>query len=159
MTQRSAIAWSEFDHFLQLDIELSQQLLGSLQEERAVLESRNYARFEQLLGEKARLIADLEHNTNARRHWLQQQGFTSEAESLRTARENAPETAARWEAAAALWRDCQTANQINEQISRRTQMVVENILDVLRGQHGQRATYDAHGQAQRSMGGRSITSA
>lgn len=159
MTQHSAIAWSEFDHFLQIDLDLSRQLLDTLNEERATLQARDYAQFEQVLGQKARLVADLENNTNLRRQWLQNQGFTSEAESLRIARRDAADVAAHWEQAAELWRECQTANQINEQVARRTQVVVENILDVLRGQQGQRATYDSHGQAQRPMGGRSITSA
>ncbi len=160
MTQsQSAIDWSEFDRFLQLDIGLSQQLLDVLQEERKTLETRQYADFEILLGSKSQLIATLEQNTNTRRHWLQNQGFTSEAGSLHAARETAPDVAARWEQAAGLWRDCQTANQINEQICRRTQVVVENVLDVLRGQHGQKATYNAQGQAQRTTGGRTITSA
>lgn len=160
MTQSlSAIDWSKFEHFLQLDIDLSQQLLDTLHEERKALETRQYADFEALLGSKAQLIANLEQNTNTRRHWLQDQGFTSEAESLSAARTAAPQAAARWEQAAYLWRDCQTANQINEQVCRRTQVVVENVLDVLRGQHGQKATYNAQGQSQRPMGGRTITSA
>jgi flagellar biosynthesis/type III secretory pathway chaperone len=160
MTQpQAAIDWSEFDQFLQLDLGLSQQLLDMLQEERKALETREYAHFEELIGAKSRLIASLEQNTDTRRHWLQQQGFTSEVESLRAARATAPDVAAHWEQAATLWRDCQTANQINEQICRRTQVVVENVLDVLRGQHGQKATYNAQGQALRSTPGRTITSA
>lgn len=160
MTQsQAAIDWSEFSDFLQHDIDLSDKLLALLQEERQALQNREYAHFEELLGTKAQLIAQLERNTNTRRHWLQNQGFTSEAGSLQAARANAPEVAERWEQAAALWRECQTANQINEQVCRRTQVVVENVLDVLRGQHGQKATYNAQGQAQRSIGGRTITSA
>ena len=153
------IDWSEFDQFLQLDIGLSQQLLDTLHEERKALETREYAHFEELIGAKTQLVASLEQNTNTRRHWLQDQGFTSEAGSLRAARATAPEVAARWEQAAELWRNCQTANQINEQVCRRTQVVVENVLDVLRGQHGQKATYNAQGQAQRPVAGRTITSA
>lgn len=156
---QTAIDWSEFDRFLQLDIELSQQLFGALQEERKSLETRQYQRFEELLGEKAQLIGRLEHNTNDRRHWLQQQGFTGETGALLAARRAAPDVAGRWDEAADLWRECQTANQINEQICRRTQTVVENVLDVLRGEHGHKATYNAQGQAPRTMGGRSITSA
>ena len=160
MTQpQAAIDWSEFNLFLQQDIDLSQQLLGLLNDERQALQTREYAQFEELLGAKAQLIAQLERNTNTRRHWLQNQGFTSEAGSLQAARAHAPDVAAQWEQAAELWRQCQTANQINEQICRRTQVVVENVLDVLRGQHGQKATYNAQGQAQRSVGGRTITSA
>jgi flagellar biosynthesis/type III secretory pathway chaperone len=160
MTQpRSAIDWSEFEQLLQLDIDLSQKLLDILREERQALEARQYADFETLLGSKAQLVAGLEQNTNTRRHWLQNQGFTSEAESLLSARTNASGVASLWEQAAELWRDCQKANQINEQVCRRTQVVVENVLDVLRGQHGQKATYNAQGQSQRPMGGRTITSA
>jgi flagellar biosynthesis/type III secretory pathway chaperone len=160
MTQsQSAIQWSEFDQFLQHDIGLSEQLLTALQEEREALETRQYVRIEEILGSKAQLIAHLEQNTNNRRHWLQQQGFTSEAGSLKAARAAAPDVAARWEQAAELWRNCQKANQINDQISRRTQVVVENLLDVLRGQHGDKSTYNAQGQSQRPGGGRTITSA
>lgn len=160
MTQpQSAIDWSEFDHHLQLDIGLSQQLLDTLREERKALETREYAHFEELIGAKTQLISNLEQNTRTRRQWLVQQGFTSEVESLQSARATASEVATRWEQAASLWRDCQTANQINEQICRRTQVVVENVLDVLRGQHGQKATYNAQGQAQRPNSGRTITSA
>ncbi|HSB95648.1 MAG TPA: flagellar protein FlgN [Spongiibacteraceae bacterium] len=153
------VDWTEFGRFLQCDIEFSQQLLDALREERQALEARKYQRFEELLSEKRTLIIQLEQNTLARRTWLQQRGFTDETSALNAAQKTASEVAELWDNAAALWRDCQTANQINEQICRRTQVVVENVLDALRGQHGQKATYNAQGMAQRSNAGRTITSA
>jgi flagellar biosynthesis/type III secretory pathway chaperone len=160
MMQTSPIIdWLEFDRFLQRDIELSQQLLDVLQEERQALETRKYQRFEELLGEKHELIANLQQNTVTRRGWLQQRGFSDETSALRAAQSAAQEVAEHWDNAAVLWKNCQTANQINEQICRRTQVVVETVLDALRGQHGQKATYNAQGLAQRSNAGRTITSA
>jgi flagellar biosynthesis/type III secretory pathway chaperone len=153
------VDWFEFDLFLQRDIELSQQLLAALQQERQALETRKYQRFEELLNEKQTLIGKLEKNTLQRRSWLSQRGFANEASALQAAQSAAQEVAERWDNAAVLWRDCQTANQINEQICRRTKVVVESVLDVLRGQHGQKATYNAQGLAQRSNAGRTITSA
>ncbi len=154
-----AVDWLEFDLFLQSDIDLSQQLLTALQQERQALEARQYQRFEELLSEKHTLIASLEKNTLTRRTWLIQRGFNNETSALQATQRSARAVAAHWENAASLWRDCQTANQINEQICRRTQVVVQGVLDVLRGQHGQKATYNAHGLAQQSNGGRTITSA
>ena len=153
------IDWSELDRSLQHDAQLSREVLEVMERERLSLEQRQYEHFEQLLGEKQRLIAALEQGAQARRRWLSSLGFANDAGALDAAREQAPEVADSWHAAAELWRECQRANQINEQICQRTRVVVERVLDILRGQPGQGATYDAKGVPRHQESGRTITNA
>jgi flagellar biosynthesis/type III secretory pathway chaperone len=151
--------WSLLNQLLQRDTANSEQLLKLLADERKALESRDYSTFETLVTPKQQLVQQLEQNLAVRRQHLHQMGFDNDLDALRAARTDATEVASCWESAATLWQDCQNASQINEQICRRTQLVVGRVLDALRGQHSQSTTYDASGAAERSSGGRTISSA
>lgn len=151
--------WSLLNQLLQRDTASSEQLLNLLLEERKALESRDYSTFEALVAPKQQLVSQLEQNLTVRRQHLRQMGFSNDLDALHAARAHATVVAKCWESAAALWESCQNASQINEQICRRTRLVVERVLDVLRGQHSQGATYDASGAAERSGSGRTISSA
>ncbi len=151
--------WSLFDYALQQDITSSEQLLAVLLDERKALESRNYDNLDSLIAQKKALVEALENNAAQRQRWLAQHGMADDFAALDTARNQAPEVVARWEKAAAAWRECQTANQINDQICRRTRLVVENVLNILRGQTASAATYDAKGYSQHAPDGRTITNA
>lgn len=151
--------WSLFDQALQQDISHSEHLLTVLLNERKALETREYGNLEQLITEKKSWVDRLETNAAQRRQWLSQHSLNDDFAALNAVRQQAPEVAAHWEAAAAAWRECQTANQVNEQICRRTRLVVERVLDILRGQTAPATTYDASGQSQRSQKGRTISSA
>jgi len=153
------IDWSELDRSLERDTLLSHEMLEILEQERKSLEERRYEQFEQLLGQKQQLIQDLEHGARNRRRWLAGLGFGNDTDALARVRQENPDVAGRWQAAAELWRECQRANQINEQICQRTRVVVERVLDLLRGQPGQGATYDAKGVPRHQEGGRTITNA
>ena len=155
----NANSWSALDPQLQQDIDTSRQLLDTLAAERRLLETRDYDQIETLIAHKLELIGALERNAAARLQWLQQHGFANEADALAAARQQAPATARLWHDAAEVWRECQTANQINEQVCRRTRLVVENLLDILRGSGNQSSTYDAKGLARRSQTGRTISNA
>lgn len=156
---RNAIHWPDLGRSLQHDSQLSQRLIELLEQERQALEQRRYEHFEQLLGAKQQLIQDIERGADARRQWLAAHGFADDRSALERVRQELPEVAARWQAAAELWRECQRANQINEQICQRTRVVVERVLDLLRGQPGQGATYDAKGVPRHQESGRTITNA
>ena len=127
--------------------------------QRLLLEQRRYEQFETLLGEKQTLLKTLDAGAGARRDQLAARGIHGESEALALLAEEAPEVAARWHRLADAWRECQQANQINEQICHRTRQVVTRLLDVLQGQAGQGSTYDAKGLSQRLQKGRPITSA
>lgn len=151
--------WSLFDYALQQDIAHSEQLLSILLQERQALEAREYTDFENLIEQKKSLVERLESNATQRKRWLSQHGMDDDFVALNAAKNQAPEVVTRWEAAATVWRECQTANQVNEQICRRTRLVVENVLNILRGQNAPSPTYDAKGYSQNSQDGRTITNA
>ena len=159
MTTPTAHDWSLLDQLLQRDSVGAEQLLALLRDERKTLESRDFALFETLVAPKKQLVAQLEQNQAVRQQHLRQLGFASDAAALKAAQRSAPAVASRWQSAADLWQECQNANQVNEQICRRTRLIVERTLDILRGQHPQSATYDASGASQRSGSGRTISSA
>lgn len=151
--------WSLFDRALQQDIAHSEKLLAALLSERTALEAREYSDLENLIAQKKTCVERLEANANQRQHWLSQHGLTDDFTALNAVKQQAPDVAVRWEAAAAAWRECQTASQINEQICRRTRLVVERVLDILRGQTAASATYNAKGYSQRTQGGQTISNA
>lgn len=151
--------WSLFDRALQQDIAHSEQLLDVLQSERKALETRDYGDLENLIAQKKTQVDLLEANAIRRQQWLSQHGLSDDFAALSAVKMQAPTVAERWETAAAAWRECQTANQINEQICRRTRLVVERVLDILRGQNAASATYDAKGYSQRTQSGRTISNA
>lgn len=156
---RTAPDWSLFDYALQQDISHSQQLLEVLLNERAALEAREYGDLENIIELKKSCVEKLETNAAQRQRWLSQHGFADDFSALNAVKQQAPEVAVHWNTAATAWRECQTANQVNEQICRRTRLVVERVLDILRGQNAAAATYDAKGYSQRSQSGRTISSA
>lgn len=151
--------WSLFDYALQQDIAHSEQLLSILLQERQALEAREYTDFENLIAQKKNLVEQLENNALQRKRWLSQHGMADDFVALDTAKQQAPAIVDRWQAAAIVWRECQAANQVNEQICRRTRLVVENVLNILRGQNAPAATYNANGYSQNSPDGRTISNA
>lgn len=151
--------WSLFDYALQQDIAHSEELLSVLVQERQALEAREYTDFENLITQKKNLIEQLENNATQRKRWLSQHGMADDFAALDIAKHQAPDVVTRWEAAAAVWRECQTANQVNEQICRRTRLVVENVLNILRGENASSPTYDAKGNSRNAQSGRTISSA
>ncbi len=151
--------WSLLDRALQHDIVHSEQLLDVLLSERKALETRDYSDLENLIAQKKKQVELLEANAVRRQQWLSQHGLSDDFAALNAVKTQAPAVAERWETAASAWRECQTANQVNEQICRRTRLVVERVLDILGGQTASSATYDAKGYSQRAQGGRPISSA
>lgn len=151
--------WSALQANLQRDLATSRQLLLVIGDERKALEARDYAAFEAAIAPKQTLLAQLENGFAERRQWLSQHRIAAESVALRLAETEAPAVAELWRETAASWRQCQTETQINEQISRRTRAVVQQVLDVLRGQHQQSAVYDAKGNSQHESRGRTISNA
>lgn len=147
--------WPELERSLTRDGELGEQLEALLGDERAALEQRDYARFEQLVGRKQQLVTALEQNADLRRRWLATKGFATEAAALARAGQEVPALAETWRQLAGRWQRCQDANQVNEQICARTRVVVTRMLEILRGDSGG-GTYDASGAARRLEQGRRL---
>lgn len=159
MEQNNTALWNNVEATLQQDLPVTSELLSLLERERKALEDRDYAEFEQIMGPKKQLLLQLEQHATLRQQLLRQAGFTDETTTLIQAREQAPSVADCWQELAALWRNCQQLNEVNERIAKRTRMVVGQILDAIRGQNNQTRLYTSKGDAQTSAASRSITSA
>ncbi len=149
--------WQAFEALLSADQPHTETLNQLLQAERESLQQRDYARFEQIIGEKHRLLDTLQEGARRRSDWLTAQGL-DDAAGLALATEEAPGVALHWRSLAAEWQCCQRENRVNEQVARRTRQVVGQVLDILRGTNGERL-YDAGGQARRVSSGQHISDA
>lgn len=151
--------WQPLEAALVHDEQVTGELLELLGRERTLLEQRQYAGFEELLRTKRDLLAALEQNTLHRRQWQQAMGFSDDNAALDAAGLEAPQLAERWRTLADQWQHCQHGARVNDQICQRTRTVVGRVLDILSGNSGQGATYDAGGTQRRLQRGRNITTA
>ena len=152
-------SWQVLHDLITRDIELSEQCLQLLNEERSALDSRDYTRFQQILSEKQPLLALLEQHSRDRSQQLADLGLTSDADALQTLQQQAPETARQWQQLTTLWQQCQEQNQRNSKAVQRTRLVVDQLLGILRGQQTAAPTYDQQGTTHSGGSGRSIGSA
>lgn len=151
--------WNGLNTTFEQDIPATAQLLDLLQNERKALENRDYKEFQELIGQKQKVLALLENHSTIRQQLLHNAGFTDEASTLKAAEQQAPNIAKSWKKLGKQWANCQELNEINERIAKRTRLVVDQILDMLRGQNKQEKLYDVKGYTHNTSSGRSITSA
>ena len=155
----SAQLWSELQSTFLKDLPATVQLNQILDQERSALESRDYDNFQSLLTTKKALINQLKQHADSRMHALQAAGFDDEATTLAAAEIAAPVIARSWQQLAQQWQQCQHLNAVNERILQRTQLVVSQTLDILRGANSSNRLYDTKGITNNSATGRTITSA
>lgn len=151
--------WNQLEHSLQTDIPITDQLLALLQQERQLLESRQYDQFQQLINQKQQLLQQLDQHATQRQQLLHSAGFDNEQHTLETLAQQAPVAASAWHKLSDQWQQCQDLNEVNERIAKRTRLVVGQILDLLRGQNNQTRLYTKKGDASNGGSGRTITSA
>jgi flagellar biosynthesis/type III secretory pathway chaperone len=77
---------------------------------------------------------------------------------LEAAKQQAPVVSKAWSQLADIWQQCQEMNAVNERIAQRSRLVVNQLLDTLRGDQQQKI-YTANGDTQQSGLGRRISSA
>ncbi len=160
MTQSlNSTLWTEIEATFEHDIPATSKLLGLLQNEREALEQRNYDEFQKIIGQKQQMLTILEFHANTRQQLLAKAGYHDEQATLDAADVQAPAVAKAWRKLADEWQQCQTLNEINERIAKRTRLVVGQILDLLRGQNSQHKLYTNKGDATTTSTGRPITSA
>lgn len=163
LSQRAGSAnpalWADLEATFQRDLPTTTELLELLQQERTALEQRDYDRFQQIIGQKHQLLKALEIHALARQQLLSQAGFQDENSTLDAAEAQAPQVASHWRQLGEQWLRCQELNEINERIAKRTKLVVSQVLDMLRGHNNETKLYTSRGDARRSNGSRTITSA
>ena len=158
-TQLRRELWKELETNLSEDLTIASQFLALLKQERTALEQRDYQRFTEITEQKPTLLITLEKHSKARQPLLQQLGADDEASTLNMALQQAPEAARLWQALSEQWEQCQHLNAVNERVAKRTQLVVTELLDILRGQNGQTKLYNQRGGTQSAGSGRPISSA
>jgi flagellar biosynthesis/type III secretory pathway chaperone len=151
--------WSELQSTFLKDLPATVELHKTLELERSALENRDYDNFQSLLASKKALITQLKQHADNRMHALQAAGFHDEATTLAAAEIEAPLIASSWQQLAQQWQQCQHLNAVNERILQRTQLVVSQTLDILRGANSSNRLYNTKGMASNSATGRTITSA
>ena len=151
--------WSELQATFQEDIRATGQLEDVLVHERAALEHRDYKTFQALASQKHGLLGLLERHAVARQQRLQQAGFRYVCSTLHSADEEAPQVAQTWRELGEQWKHCQELNEVNERIAQRTRLVVNHMLDMLRGRQSQGNIYTQSGGTKSTGYGQRITSA
>lgn len=151
--------WQQLGIALEADNATSEVLETLLIKERQALEERDYDSFEKLLEEKDQLLKRLQINALNRTQFLHQSGFVNAAQLLEQAKAEAPIVADLWQKLEKQWLVCQELNRINEQIVKRTEIVVRRSLDILRGQSNNTKVYGANGVAKTLSYGNSLSSA
>lgn|GEM_PF-776852 len=155
----SARDWAQLGNCLEQDRQTTARLHQLLTTERQALAERDYEAMATTLGDKQRLLEQLEQSQQQRHQWLQRLGLESEAQALALARQASPELAEQWQQLASDWQRCQQLNQGNDHIARRTYRVVQDMLARMRGSSGEALLYDASGQARRGDSGQPLADA
>jgi flagellar biosynthesis/type III secretory pathway chaperone len=155
----SSADWQTLHSFLQEDKIITQNLLDILNSERELLTARNYEALSTALTDKSLLVNQLEKRSAERQTFLKAAGFDSEKSLLAVAERDHPDIARTWNELAALWENCQHENQVNDQIVRRTRIVVQRVLDILHGQPDLGKTYNPRGESNNGYSSKAITSA
>lgn len=160
-TQRSYAVtpsdWQALYNLLQEDKITSEKLLAALHQERDLLTQRNYEALSTVLSDKSLLLNELEKRSADRQAFLKRAGFDSEKSLLSAAEREHPLVANTWKELAAQWEKCQNENQVNDQIVRRTRIVIQRVLDILHGQPDLGKTYNPRGESSNGYSSKGIT--
>jgi len=158
-TRKTATDWQALFGILSDDKKTTELLITALKTERDLLTSRNYEALTTALTDKSLLIQQLEKRSNARQKFLKDSGFESEKELLDAADQEQPIVANAWRELATLWQNCQIENQVNDQIVRRTRVVIQRLLEIMHGQPDLGKTYNVKGESHKGYSGKAIASA
>lgn len=155
----SGANWQALYNLLLSDRQTTQALIDALEKERHLLTTRDYDGLTAALAEKSLLVQQLEQRSNERQQFLQDAGFESEKDLLSAADREQPAVATAWRELASLWENCQSQNQINDQIVRRTRLVIQRIMEIMHGQPDLGRTYNPKGESYKGYSSKAIASA
>ena len=158
-TSAGTTDWQALYTILTEDKKTTELLISALNHERDLLTSRNYESLSSALTDKSLLIQQLEKRSDDRQTFLQTAGFAAEKDLLAAAEREQPLVANAWRELAALWQRCQDQNQINDQIVRRTRIVIQRVLEIMHGQPDLGKTYNVKGESHKGYTGKAIASA
>ncbi|MFT7387449.1 MAG: flagella synthesis protein FlgN [Candidatus Endobugula sp.] len=132
------------------DKTVSQQLMGLLEHEKAVLKQKNYQSLDDILSKKTPLLDQLKHHANIRRQWLvslykvaDESQWSEFVESFER-----PEISKKWQEVNNNINRCKQLNETNGLLISRGQKTYEQLIFLLKGGNRQSDIYTAKGNKQ-----------
>ena len=137
---------------LEKDRNLSTHLVLLLKEERESLEKRQFQTYSKILASKQRTLVDLETTDTQRRTLMQSMGFTGDNDGFVTFLKLIPHQWQKkfsllWEQLTESLRQCDNLNKINGKILLHSQIAIDRLMGLMKGQSPQQNIYTKSGRA------------
>ncbi len=149
---------------IEKDVTLAQSLKEVLQEEKSILEQRQYAAHSALLSRKTQLLMELDQADMARRQamadmglQLDKQGFDLFVAQVPAAWQERFETS--WEKLADTMNACSRLNRVNGKILAHAQNSMERLMSIIKGTANQVSVYQSNGRRNLSAANRMLATA
>ena len=137
---------------LEKDRNLSTHLVLLLEEERSSLEHREFKTYSQILSRKQRALVDLESTDSERRALMQTMGFSSDNDGFLSFLKLIPHQWQKkfsllWEQLTEGLKQCDNLNKINGQILLHSQIAIDRLMGLMKGQTPQNNIYTKSGRS------------
>lgn len=140
---------TEIESQIHKDTQVCQALLDLLVLERQALKSKDLDQLEKIINEKAEHLLHLEHSAKLRTLWSEHLAAqTPEAawnDLLKQCNDSNLQGA--WKDLKVLFKECQTANEINGKIMSRNHQTFSRLLAIFRGQSNAPGLYNSSGSS------------
>lgn len=136
---------------LEKDRNLSTHLVLLLKEERDSLEQRQFQTYSKILARKQRTLVDLETTDTQRRTLMQGMGFSGDNEGFLSFLKLIPHQWQKkfsllWEQLSESLRQCDNLNKINGKILLHSQIAIDRLMGLMKGQAPQQNIYTKSGR-------------
>ncbi|MCG7982478.1 MAG: flagellar protein FlgN [Candidatus Thiodiazotropha lotti] len=148
-----------FVRIVQIEAELSQQLLNLLRQEFELLKSPPSKKLDELLVQKQQQLQQIEQSVLQHNQLLGSLGFTPDRKGTEAFIQQCPDNAAlqeQWNQLTSLLEACQKQNEINGGAVQLNQHQVAHALDVLRGFANSDKTYGPEGESRPTSSSKSL---
>lgn len=149
---------------IEQDFKLAQSLKAVLQEERSILEQRQYAAHPPILSRKTQLLMELDQADNNRRQamsdmglQLDKSGFDVFVRQVPQAWQERFETS--WQNLADTMNTCARLNKVNGKILAHAQNSMERLMSIIKGTASQVSVYQSNGRKNLSAAHRMLATA
>ncbi|RLT92593.1 flagella synthesis protein FlgN [Ketobacter sp.] len=136
---------------IEKDYALAQTLKTVLQEEKSILEQRQYAAHSALLSRKTQLLMELDQADHARRQAMADMGLQLDKQGFDLFVQQVPPTwqarfQSGWEKLADTMNACARLNRVNGKILAHAQNSMEHLMSIIKGTANQVSVYQANGR-------------
>jgi len=137
---------------LEQDSNLSTHLVSLLKEERESLELRQFKTYSDILARKQRTLVDLESTDVQRRTLMQAMGFSGDNEGFLAFLKLIPyqwqkKFTLLWDQLTTSLQQCDSLNKINGKILLHSQIAIDRLMGLIKGQSPQQNIYTKSGRA------------